>query len=42
MMPITPFKSINYINIVRHKKASFKYAENISKQIQANDIDAIN
>ena len=40
MMPIALFKSISYRS--QNQKASFKYAENTSKQIQPYDIDAIN
>ena len=39
MMPITLFKSISYPS--QNQKASFKYAENISKQIQQHDIDRL-
>ena len=40
MMPITLFESITYPS--QNQKASFKDAENTSKQIQPHDIDAIN
>ena len=40
MMPITLFKSISYPS--QNHKASFKYAENTSKQIQPHNMDAIN
>ena len=40
MMSITLFKSISYPS--QNEKASFKYAENTSKQIQPHGSDAIN
>ena len=39
MMPFTLFEAVSYPS--QNQKASFKYAENISKQIQPHDIDAV-